>query len=234
MRGSRIEAQGMKGKVSEIFESIQGEGIYVGERQIFVRFAGCNLECAYCDTRINAHKEYEPQEVRGEIRKFKGQFHSVSFTGGEPLMQMDFLKELLSLTRKDGFRNYLETNGTLPGEMSAVAALVDIVAMDLKLPSSTGLRGFWPEHRKFLSACSGKEVFLKAVVCDATGEEDILESVRTIREACPGAVLVLQPDSKSKDKQQLSRIIESFRMLCYRSGIAACAIPQVHKLLGIR
>jgi 7-carboxy-7-deazaguanine synthase len=224
----------MKGKINEIFESIQGEGMYVGERQIFVRLAGCNIACAFCDTDTSAYKEYEPQEVLDEVKKFKGHFHSVSFTGGEPLLQKDFLKELLVLTRKHGFRNYLDTNGTLPEQMRDVAAFVDIVAMDFKLPSSTGLKSFWGEHLEFLKVCERNELFIKAVIGDATNETDILESVKTIKAGRLHAILVLQPDSASKDKQLVSRILESFRMLCHRSGIAACVIPQMHKVIGVK
>jgi 7-carboxy-7-deazaguanine synthase len=224
----------MKGKISEIFESIQGEGMYVGERQVFVRLAGCNLGCAFCDTDTSSYREYGIEETFGEVKKYKGHFHSVSFTGGEPLLQSDFLKELLALTRTNGFRNYLETNGTMPDQMREVAPLVDFVSMDIKLPSSTGLRAFWDEHRRFLDACGRTEVFVKAVICESTGEADILESVKTIKETKPDTVLVLQPDSACKDAQKVGRIIESFRMLCHRSGIIACSIPQIHKIIGVR
>jgi len=224
----------MKGKVSEIFESVQGEGVYVGERQLFVRLSGCNLNCAYCDTDTSRFREYEPREVLDELKAFKGHFHSVSFTGGEPLLQKEFLGELMQLTRKEGWRNYLETNGTLYEPMAELAGLADIVAMDLKFPSSTGLKPCWNEHRKFLKACGSCELFLKAIICDTTRGEDIFESIALIKELRAGAVLVLQADSQSRDTETVNKIIESFSMLCQRSGIAVCAIPQMHKIIGIK
>lgn len=139
----------MKGKISEIFESIQGEGIYAGERQIFVRFFGCNLSCKFCDTPLSQYSEYEPQGLISELRFYQGNYHSVSFTGGEPLLQKDFLKEVLILLKQEGFRNYLETNGALPEALNEVIEHVDIVAMDFKLPSSTGAGDFWQAHRDF-------------------------------------------------------------------------------------
>jgi 7-carboxy-7-deazaguanine synthase len=208
--------------------------MYIGERQIFVRLAGCNLNCAFCDTNTALYREYEPEEVLGELEKYNGHFHSVSFTGGEPLLQSDFLKVLLTLTRSHGFRNYLETNGTLPEQMEALAPQVDIVSMDIKLPSSTGLKAFWQEHRRFLTACSQSVVFVKAVICDSTTENDVFESVKTIKETKPDVVLVLQPDSASRDQQTVSRIIESFKMLCHRQGIVACSIPQMHTIIGVK
>ncbi|MFH0828068.1 MAG: 7-carboxy-7-deazaguanine synthase QueE, partial [Candidatus Omnitrophota bacterium] len=140
----------MKGKVAEIFKSVQGEGLYVGEKQVFVRLAECNLSCRYCDTNILAFSEYEPRDVLEELSYWKQECQTVSFTGGEPLLQKEFLKEVLLLTREAGFKNYLETNGTLPEALEEVIDNVDIVAMDFKFPSSTGAGSFWRQHEEFL------------------------------------------------------------------------------------
>jgi len=72
----------MKAKIVEVFESIQGEGLYLGEKQIFVRFFGCNLNCNFCDTRPDRFMEYEPQELFKEIELYQDKYHSISFTGG--------------------------------------------------------------------------------------------------------------------------------------------------------
>ena len=85
----------MKAKIAEVFDSVQGEGIYLGERQLFVRFFGCNLSCDYCDTRPDRYLEYEPHELFDEIKLYGNNFHSICFTGGEPLLQKDFLKVVL-------------------------------------------------------------------------------------------------------------------------------------------
>ena len=104
----------MKAQIAEIFDSVQGEGIYLGERHIFVRFFGCNLKCKFCDTQLVRFSEYEPLALLSEIKKFQRPAGIISYTGGEPLVQKDFLKEMLPLARENNFRNYLETNGTLP------------------------------------------------------------------------------------------------------------------------
>ncbi len=57
----------MKAKISEIFSSIQGEGLYLGKRHIFVRFFGCNMRCAYCDTMPSIYEELSIDEVTNEI-----------------------------------------------------------------------------------------------------------------------------------------------------------------------
>lgn len=223
----------MKGRIIEVFESIQGEGIYLGERQIFVRFYGCNLSCLFCDTTPDRYIEYEPEELLRELKLYTGKFHSVAFTGGEPLLQVDFLKEVLKLTRKEGYKNYLETNGTLFYELKLVIDQVDIVAMDLKLPTSSGMGSLWWMHRKFLEIASEKEVFLKAVICDSTSEEDLRFSLRLIGEVNKSLILVLQPDSRQKDGG-LTEKLEHFKEICTQEHVTSIIIPQMHKVVGIK
>ncbi|MFA5411158.1 MAG: 7-carboxy-7-deazaguanine synthase QueE [Candidatus Omnitrophota bacterium] len=224
----------MRARISEVFESIQGEGLYFGERQIFVRFFGCNLSCHFCDTKLEDFDEYEPHELLYEINSHPENYHAISFTGGEPLLQKDFLKEALYYTRCYGYRNYLETNGTLPDELSEVIDFLDIIAMDLKLPSSAGLeKSYWEKHRDFLKIASRKQVFLKAVISGSTSEEDLVAAIDLIKEADQSAVLVLQPDS-NEDYALLEGKLEGFKDICTREGITACIIPQLHKRIGIK
>lgn len=223
----------MKGKISEVFDSIQGEGIYLGEKQLFVRFFGCNLGCQFCDTKLTHFTEYEPEELFARLKLYRRNFHSISFTGGEPLLQKDFLKEILKLTHQEGFKNYLETNGTLPDALEEVIDYLDIVAMDLKLPSSTGLNDFWDTHRRFFELATSKEVFLKAVICQSTDAEDLKKSLRLIKETNKSVILILQPNSQ-QEYSQLREKIESLRDICIKDNIIACIIPQMHKKIGIK
>ncbi len=223
----------MRGRIAEVFDSIQGEGLYLGEKQIFVRFYGCNLGCKFCDTKLKSFMEYEPDELFQELRLYQDNYHSVSFTGGEPLLQKDFLRAMLKLTRKDNYKNYLETNGVLHEELKDVIDYVDIVAMDLKLPSSTGLGDFWDEHRLFLEIASKRDVFLKVVICSQSKEEDLKKGLRLIRETAPEAVLVLQPDS-SVDKVYLHDKLATFKELCRKEKVTVCLVSQIHKVIGVR
>lgn len=223
----------MKARIIEVFDSIQGEGIYLGEKQLFVRFFGCNLSCRFCDTKQNSFKEYEPQELMDEIKQYRGQYHSVSFTGGEPLLQNDFLREVLKLTSKQGHKNYLETNGTLAGELEDVIEYLDIIAMDLKLPSSTGMFSLWGMHKRFLQIASRKEVFLKAIISLSTKEEDLGEALALIKDTHKSSLLVLQPNSY-EEQGELKTKLEKFKDLCSQENIAACVIPQIHKRVGIK
>ena len=224
----------MKGKIAEVFDSLQGEGLYLGERQIFVRLFGCNLECGFCDTHLDCFMEYEPQELFGEIKLYTGHFHSVSFTGGEPLAQPEFLREIAILTKNVGFTNYLETNGTLPQALEQVIDYTHIVAMDIKLPSSTGLKSFWGEHRTFLEIASRKEVFIKTIICESTTEEDINQAAKLIKEVSISTILVLQPNSFENGSEALSAKLEHFKDVCRKELVTACVIPQMHKIIGIK
>ncbi len=224
----------MKGKISEVFDSIQGEGLYLGERQVFVRFFGCNLNCRFCDTKLTSFMEYDPKELYEELKIYSSnRHHSISFTGGEPLLQKDFLKEILKLTHKENLKNYLETNGTLPEALKEVIDYIHIVAMDLKLSSSTGLSNYWQAHRLFLEIAAKKEVFVKAVICDCTQEDDLLDGLKMIRESARHTILILQPDSGAKHSEMENKL-KLFKDICRRERITTCVIPQVHKIAGVK
>ena len=222
-----------KARISEIFDSVQGEGLYLGEKQIFVRFFDCNLSCTYCDTKLDRFTEYEAKELFEEIKLYRDKYHSISFTGGEPLLYADFLKEILKLTSGHGHRHYLETNGTLFFELDKLIEHIDIIAMDLKFPSSSGMGNLWQLHRKFLKIASKKEVFLKAIICQATYEEDLKEALVLIKEISPSSVLVLQPNSY-ENQVVLHEKLLNFKEIANQQGVTTCVIPQIHKIMGLR
>ena len=117
--------------IKEIFTSIQGEGLYVGEKQIFVRFCRCNLKCKYCDTNFKKDnaKEYSTNDLFNILKE--NPITTVSLTGGEPLIEVDFLNDLLSNYNLN--KNiYLETNGTCYKELEKIIDKVDVVSMDIK------------------------------------------------------------------------------------------------------
>jgi 7-carboxy-7-deazaguanine synthase len=119
-------------QVAEIFESIQGEGRHAGLPMTFVRFAGCNLDCTYCDTRYA--REGGTQMSPGEIleRCLAAPWRRVQLTGGEPMLQ-DELPALCRMLLDAGFEVVLETNGTI-GLSPVPAAVVKV--MDIKTPGS--------------------------------------------------------------------------------------------------
>ena len=246
-------------QICEIFNSIQGEGLYVGERQTFIRFSGCNLNCQYCDTpqALVPAKEFKVETTPGQknISKFtnpatikqlidfcqafdkpKGVTHSVSLTGGEPLLQVDFLKNFLpELKEQVELPVYLETNGVLPDHLTEVIELVDIVAFDIKLPSATGLSPYWKEHKKALETAYLKEVFVKIVFSRESKIKELDEAVRLIAEVDEKIPLILQPVTPFgpiKHRPNPDQIM-AFQTLAKRKLEQVKVIPQVHKLIGI-
>lgn len=223
----------MEGKLTEIFESIQGEGIYQGMRQVFLRCYGCNLRCQFCDTKLDSYKEYEAKGLIREIGSLNGRIHSIALTGGEPLLQLDFLKEFLPLAWQMGSKIYLETNGTLPDSLSEVIDNIDIIAMDFKFPSSTGLRDFWCEHEAFLRIALQKEVFVKAVICNSTNLADLEKAVRLLSNHNKNITFILQPNSFELNGL-LSNKIKEFQKFALEFLSDVRVIPQMHKLMRIR
>lgn len=97
-------------KVSEIFESIQGEGRYAGTPTLFIRTSGCNLKCGWCDTSYHKNgKDFTVKQVANNIKKSKKRV--VVWTGGEPCLQMNEILETIALT--NNLSHHLETNGTI-------------------------------------------------------------------------------------------------------------------------
>lgn len=98
----------MKNKIVEIFYSLQGEGFYTGTPAVFVRFAGCNLACDFCDTNHKQQKELTNEEIVGVVCQYSTKF--VVLTGGEPSLQVS--EELVDLLHANGRFVMIETNGT--------------------------------------------------------------------------------------------------------------------------
>ena len=220
-------------KIAEIFDSVQGEGIYAGVRQVFVRFFGCNLKCAFCDTPLETYLEKTPGAVKEEILKYNN-FHSISLTGGEPLCQADFLKDLLQDMRALRCKIYLETNGTLPLELRKIIDDVDIIAMDIKLPSSTQGVSLWAEHEDFLKTALEKEVFVKMVVTSETEPGDILRARTIIRKANPCIPVILQPNWPDGCMTLLDKMVSFKRELVLYGIHDVRILPQAHKVVGIK
>ena len=118
--------------VNEIFFSIQGESSYAGRPCVFIRLAGCNLRCSYCDTPY-AYEEGSLQEIsdiEGQIRSFGCRL--VEITGGEPLLQAE-TPELIRMLLDRRYTVLMETNG------SRNIGLIDercVRIVDVKCPSS--------------------------------------------------------------------------------------------------
>lgn len=222
--------------INEIFSSIQGEGLYMGERQIFVRFAECNLRCSYCDTNFSPKFNLSVAQLLkkiGALDKKFGPHKSVSLTGGEPLLHLPFLSALSPHLKRKGFSIYLETNGTLPDALKKIIGVVDIIAMDMKLPSATNEKEFWAEHKEFLNIARKKNIFAKIVATLKTDSADFKKAVAIIKGEGTRIPLVLQPNYDEMGKRLMGKIAD-FQRYALRCLSDVRIIPQVHKIIGAR
>ncbi len=239
----------MKAKISEIFSSIQGEGLYLGKRQIFVRFFGCNMRCAYCDTMPSTYAELSVAEVieqinpclnNGTVPQNGQPKPTISLTGGEPLIHAVYLKLLLKELKSLGLKTYLETNGTLPNALNKIVEMVDIIAMDIKLPSSTQDMPFWDEHKEFLNIAirfkkRRREVFTKVVVTGDTREDEFKKAVNIVGDIDSMIPLVIQPVTPCKGVRKASiKMLDRFDSHASSKLKDVRIIPQVHKIMRWR
>ena len=230
-----------KAPVTEIFSSLQGEGPYAGVKQVFVRFYDCNMRCCWCDTpqALPEHaappSEMDTEEVFLRVSDLWEHCHSVSLTGGEPLLQAAFLESLLPRLKQAGMPVYLDTNGILFHELESVIAGLDVIAMDLKLPSSTREAAYWQEHEQFLkTAVAGPgQVFIKAVVSKTTVPEDIVRAAELVARVDPGLLMILQPCFQDGDAGGLARCLE-YQDSCLKIIPNVRVLPQWHKLMAWR
>jgi 7-carboxy-7-deazaguanine synthase len=120
-------------KISEIFYSLQGEGKNQGAPCLFIRCAGCNLRCRWCDTEyaLSGGTEMNAGAILKEVERINPR--NVCITGGEPLLQADALIPLLAGLSDKGIAVEIETNGTL--DFSCLQPFAT-VCMDVKCPSS--------------------------------------------------------------------------------------------------
>ena len=228
--------------IKEIFESVQGEALYIGEKQIFIRFCGCNLSCDYCDTDFKKDEKVKlfgvdeqlsnsvsAEKLAGIVKKFDAK--TISLTGGEPLLQVDFLKEFLPMTDK---KIYLETNGTLPEKLAQLIDFINVVSMDIKLSCATKQPNQFEENEEFIKisnrAC--KEIFAKIVLNSRYSREELLTAINLVNKY--DIPLIIQPmDCKDKSLElKKSTLIDLFNFVTQNCRNARL-IPQMHKYLNL-
>lgn len=242
-------------KIKEIFSSIQGEGPYIGCKQIFIRFCACNLHCKYCDTDFypididdkNTFFEFSPNEL---INYLEENFdiestHSISLTGGEPLIWVDFLKEFIPEFRKKySIKFYLETNGTIDDNAKIILPLIDILSSDIKIPSCAGIDNSFMLHDKFYftvaqSACYDEKPFnrlnnnsfAKVVFDNKINDDEINKTINLAKKY--SFEIILQPrmigNKPSINSDKMMKVFEKF----VKEYKYTRLIPQMHKFINV-
>jgi organic radical activating enzyme len=219
--------------IREIFLSIQGEGPHIGEEQLFIRFCGCNLNCSYCDTDFikSKAKEYTPISLLEEVNSY-GEKLTLSLTGGEPLLSVDFLMEFLPQAKANGHKIYLETNGTLPDKLEQIADLTDIIAADIKLKSCSNESISDNDINKFFKIASQKETFAKIVFNENITEGEILYTSNIAKTY--NFEIILQPmmkdDKFTAPPKFYEKIFHTYKQYYKKVRL----IPQMHKFINVR
>jgi organic radical activating enzyme len=243
------------GYISEIFASFQGEGLFAGQRHLFVRFSGCNLRCGYCDTpdsleRQSAYTVHvlgsDPREgsnpvsetdlsaLVGPFLEAGGAIDAIAVTGGEPLMQADFLNSWLRQARMP-VPVLLETSGMLPDALDVVLDHVDVVSMDLKLPSNTGEPAFWEEHDRFARLALRKTLYVKILVDRNTDASEFSRAVALVASLESEVPVFIQPITPPTGPLLIDEnSLIAWHALARKSLPAVRVLPQLHRLMGIR
>jgi len=235
------------GRIIEIFSSIQGEGLWLGRPQVFVRFHGCKLKCNYCDTPLTHHRinsariewppysrQFENQPLEFSVSALNQQIArfgitSLAITGGEPLEQQEFLSEWLPTC--SAYDILLETSGVEFAALEKVLPFVSIVSMDVKIPTSTGERSYWKEHEKFLEIASQKECYAKVVFDERLADSEITE-IKNLMKKFSGVSFIFQPVSPLQ-KRDVPKILNIFNSFASEFPKQVRLVPQVHKFLGV-
>ncbi len=244
--------------VVEVFSGVQGEGLYAGERQLFVRLAGCNLRCSYCDTPqalvepaqaaietapgARTFKQVEnpftPQQLVAEVNRLCTEPHlhqHVVFTGGEPLLHAEFLLQTAPLLCEAGHKLYLETNSTLPEAMKAVAPYMDVVAADVKLHSVGGTGDLLEVTRHCFEQVPVEKLFAKLVVSSQLDSAEFEQALQLLAELEAAIPLILQPVSTPNPALQASETqLLDLQAKALRYLRTVRVIPQLHKAFGWR
>ena len=189
-------------KIAEVFYSIQGEGMLTGMPSVFIRFAGCNLCCAWCDTKYASwDPETEPwtmETVLAEIQNYDTKYAVI--TGGEPTIHSD-LPELTQRLKALNKHITIETNGTNYQEGIAC----DLISMSPKLKHSIPDPKEYPKQAKihteqrlniesFRNWIDNCDYQLKFVFCSRDDVKEIQELLASIDRDIPADRILLMPE----------------------------------------
>ena len=219
--------------ISELFYSVQGEGLLAGVPSVFVRTSGCNLRCRWCDTPYaSSEPEGEQQtveEIVARVREYPAR-HAV-LTGGEPMLAKG-IEDLSRTLKEAGYHITIETAGTI--EPDGIAC--DLASLSPKLADSTPDaeqfgEGWSKRHeesriqQEVLNAWAvGYSCQFKFVVSDSGDMEEIEKILKAVTPRPePGRVLLMPEGTDSATLQERSQIVAE---LCKETGYRFC--PRLH------
>ena len=224
--------------ISEIFYSIQGEGVSIGAPALFVRLQGCNLTCSWCDTpytwKPGQNKDFKRYRIVDVVEEIASQLqaaHSatiVVLTGGEPLLQQKQIKEIIALLRERGISvDYeIETNGTIFPDVLKNHSKNIRLNVSPKLANSDV-----PKEKRFnrnvldqlASTDSGFRTTFKFVISSMTDFDEIFTDFSFL----PREKIIIMPEGTTRESQLDG--ISSYIEICKENGLRL--IPRLHTLI---
>lgn len=201
-------------KVIEIFYSLQGEGTLMGVPTTFVRFAGCNLDCDWCDTKYAkaGGEDMTMEQIIERVEEIGAPF--VALTGGEPLVQ-EGVNRLVEALLEDSYHVTVETNGAVALE-SLPSSEELMISMDVKCPSSGMSHRIMYDNLAFLSARDQ----LKFIIADRV---DYLFAQKILREHEVNCPVVMTPVGGTGLKELAKWVLDD--------GLWVRVLPQLHKII---
>lgn len=239
--------------IIEVFSSLQGEGPYAGTPQLFVRFQGCSLSCRFCDTPTsfinNATCRVEKKAFTGQFERMTNPlsvaelngivagFHDVktiSVTGGEPLESYEFIRSWLP-SLEGRYRILLETAGIHHAVLPSLLPYIDVISMDIKLPSVSGMQAYWAEHSRFLAQAGDTELYVKVVVSGDTDEGELDVAADLVADCSREIPFVIQPATPFAQFRSApsGEQLNAWSKRVARRLNDVRIIPQLHKTLNI-
>ena len=201
-------------RVIESFLSLQGEGLMIGRLTYFIRSAGCNLRCSWCDTKFSLNPDQGEEKSIDEILALVGDVKNVCFTGGEPLQQPEAITLLKALSDA-GKTVVLETNGSK--DLSNVPDRENIIiSMDIKCPSSGMQDRMLFSNLKLLRMKDQ----LKFVIADRT---DLEYAERIVSEYDPDTNIIFSPVGGVGLEELAEEVVSK--------KLDVRVLPQLHKII---
>ena len=234
-------------QLSEIFTSIEGEGILIGTKTMFIRMAGCHLGCIWCDTGyalpFDSGKTYTLEHVKKMIsEELRPNTYKVNFTGGEPLLQHLAVADLAKFIKDKGLKTYLESSCFDSHRFEKVLPFIDICKIEFKMSDSEAVDS---EHHATLlinerecldmSIAWSKTTYIKVVVTASSSVEEfrkLLHETFAHIQTRDLAGFIIQPSS-GIEAPSLEKLLD-FYDATYPIYHNVRIIPQLHNLIGVR
>lgn len=234
----------MKVRISEIFTSIEGEGILYGTKTLFVRLAGCPFSCFYCDTPeslpLDSGKEYTISQACDLIdSNIQNKTYKVNFTGGDPLMQHQAVANLAKHVQNKQIPTYLESSCFDSEKFKYLLPFIDIAKIEFKTKDSEFVD--YAHYDKLIknaiqcmefSISSNKTTYIKIVVSSKTTTNDFRQLIDSIFSKVTAGIsgFIIQP-TYGVSEPSLDSLLELYDTV-YPYYNEVKVIPQLHKLIG--